>query len=713
MHTCSSAAIIIVAFVAGFVTSQSLLIPKQVDRMKAGDVFQPNPGKKCTDIRNAENHSSINTNVCKCKSGTNTLYFDFNNEDSCYASSDTVGQTTMFFQGTNGQVALVGWDNTNKQWNFVQRPIIHENGTLFDFQSCSQRIELELWEYTNYNFSYTKFNDDIFKPAVPDRKFTFEFSASGQNKKDKSVLQGRLFDISWSCDKSGEKYFTSVKFAGREEYYFGKTPPSPTAPPTPETTEEETTQAPPDYVIVERGLDRDRYSLNGPDEYQNCDWGNPMYALTPDIGDLGCTNLTAISDAYQAGYNTMLKYVGPHEDGDKTSTYTIFIKNNEWTEPKQYDWRLRFLQNSELLISSDACSNGELRIKEIQVLTFDGWKVWTKLVQNYFTLVKHDDNEVAGGETTSSFSLTFNYFEYKYYRAFLGHLFDIQMDCFGSGVYHLFVKFEGSRTYTQGEDNFEPPTHKQPIQTTQSPTPPIKNPPSEASSTSDDNVPVIVGAVVGGIAFIVLLIALYCYCKARRYKGRHNGTTQLKTKESGDAVWSKTAQKSLNIPEGPEDESKKEAAEILELAKEIIHERHSAKERPDVIPRYIMGRPAPNPTTSAYQDPRPSIGPLAAKTDPSKSGPTSPASNLYTDLANVRPGDSAYESLRQDAVIQDDEKPQESYVDMNGIGGEEAYLDLEQAREDFEKEIQQQQEGNNYDNPDYKELQKIEPDNEC
>lgn len=71
---------------------------------------------------------------------------------------------------------------------------------------------------------------------------------------------------------------------------------------------------------------------------------------------------------------------------------------------------------------------------------------------------------------------------------------------------------------TKGEDNFEPPTHKQPIETTQSPTPPITNPPSETPSTSDDNVPVIVGAVVGGIAFIVLLIALYCYCKARRYK---------------------------------------------------------------------------------------------------------------------------------------------------------------------------------------------------
>ena len=90
----------------------------------------------------------------------------------------------------------------------------------------------------------------------------------------------------------------------------------------------------------------------------------------------------------------------------------------------------------------------------------------------------------------------------------------------------------------------------------------------------------------------------------------------------------------------------------------------------------------------------------------------SPSSNLYTDLANVRPGDSAYEKLRQDARIQQDGKPPESYVDMNQMGGEEAYLDLEQAREDFEKEIQKEDE-NDYDNADYKELEKIEPDDEC
>ena len=102
----------------------------------------------------------------------------------------------------------------------------------------------------------------------------------------------------------------------------------------------------------------------------------------------------------------MLKFVGPQEDSEhqSTSPYTIFAKDNKWTEPKQDDWRLRFIQNSDLLMSADACSNGELRIKGIKVLTFDGWKLWTGPVQNYFTLVKHDVE--LNDETTSSFSLT-------------------------------------------------------------------------------------------------------------------------------------------------------------------------------------------------------------------------------------------------------------------------------------------------------------------
>ena len=102
----------------------------------------------------------------------------------------------------------------------------------------------------------------------------------------------------------------------------------------------------------------------------------------------------------------MLKYVGQEDpEHQSASPYTIFTKDNKWTEPKQDNWRLRFIQNSDLLTSADACSNGELRIKEIKILTFDGWKLWTGPLQNYFTLVKHNDIEL-NGETTSSFSLT-------------------------------------------------------------------------------------------------------------------------------------------------------------------------------------------------------------------------------------------------------------------------------------------------------------------
>ena len=80
----------------------------------------------------------------------------------------------MSFQGTNGQVAFVGWDNTNKEWKFVQRPIVYENGSLFDYRSCSERIEIDIYEYVNYDFNLTQINFDIFKPAVPDGKFTFK-----------------------------------------------------------------------------------------------------------------------------------------------------------------------------------------------------------------------------------------------------------------------------------------------------------------------------------------------------------------------------------------------------------------------------------------------------------------------------------------------------------------------------------------------------------
>ena len=56
-------------------------------------------------------------------------------------------------------------------------------------------------------------------------------------------------------------------------------------------------QVPPDYVIVDRGLDRDKFSFNEPDEYQYCDWQNALFTLTAG-NDLGCTNLTEISETY-------------------------------------------------------------------------------------------------------------------------------------------------------------------------------------------------------------------------------------------------------------------------------------------------------------------------------------------------------------------------------------------------------------------------------
>ena len=80
----------------------------------------------------------------------------------------------MQFQGTNGQVAFVAWDNTNNEWRFNQRPIVDENGTLFDYKSCSSKIELEQYEYDGYNWSMSQSKTNIFKPALPEQKFTLK-----------------------------------------------------------------------------------------------------------------------------------------------------------------------------------------------------------------------------------------------------------------------------------------------------------------------------------------------------------------------------------------------------------------------------------------------------------------------------------------------------------------------------------------------------------
>ena len=94
MCTWTTTATILLAFVT-LTTSQSLMIPKQVDRVKAGDVFQPNPGKKCTDIDNAEEHS-LNANLCKCKGGSSTLYFDNDYVDSCFSQLDIWSEGKTF-----------------------------------------------------------------------------------------------------------------------------------------------------------------------------------------------------------------------------------------------------------------------------------------------------------------------------------------------------------------------------------------------------------------------------------------------------------------------------------------------------------------------------------------------------------------------------------------------------------------------------------------
>ena len=101
---------------------------------------------------------------------------------------------------------------------------------------------------------------------------------------------------------------------------------------------------------------------------------------------------------------------------------------------------------------------------------------------------------------------------------------------------------------------------------------------------------------------------------------------------------------------------------------EIIQERQSKKIKPDVIPSYIKNRPVPQ---AQYADPRPRIGPL------SKSGGYEEGDqDLYID---------PYSSLRK-------EDCQENlYLDLAQTNkqtqpiGEEQYLDLDQAKEEYKK----------------------------
>ena len=95
MRTWITSVSILLAFVA-LATSESLLIPKQVERLETGDVFQPNPGKKCFDVKNAENHPT-NKSFCKCKDGWSTLYFDYENEDACFVQSDIESESKRFY----------------------------------------------------------------------------------------------------------------------------------------------------------------------------------------------------------------------------------------------------------------------------------------------------------------------------------------------------------------------------------------------------------------------------------------------------------------------------------------------------------------------------------------------------------------------------------------------------------------------------------------
>ena len=120
------------------------------------------------------------------------------------------------------------------------------------------------------------------------------------------------------------------------------------------------------------------------------------------------------------------------------------------------------------------------------------------------------------------------------------------------------------------------------------------------------------------------------------------------------------------------DPKQKEAEEIIELAKEIVKERHNAKDRPDVIPRYIQDRPAPR-----YQDPHPKIGPLAANGNDYEA--------MTGDLLS-----NEYEALK---IGQEN----------SGFSSEDAYLDLEQTQEIFKSELAN-------DNGTEHEYREIEPD---
>lgn len=113
---------------------------------------------------------------------------------------------------------------------------------------------------------------------------------------------------------------------------------------------------------------------------------------------------------------------------------------------------------------------------------------------------------------------------------------------------------------------------------------------------------------------------------------------------------------------------KKQAEEAIVLAMEIIQERNSINNRPDVVPSYIKNRPVP------IADPFPKIGPLSKTGNQEQIGPANSDNAQYEKLTLIK---DEQEDLYLDLGQHQQQHPPAIM--------EEQYLDLDQAKEEYLK----------------------------
>ncbi|XP_066911171.1 uncharacterized protein [Clytia hemisphaerica] len=209
-------------------------------------------------------------------------------------------------------------------------------------------------------------------------------------------------------------------------------------------------------------------------------------------------------------------------------------------------------------ITSSNCQNVE--ISKVNVMNFDYWQPWItkKKIGDHFRLLKLGK--------LSAISIMIPLTNYATLR---GHLVNIVVSCGNAKEVHkafnVFVKFGGQRNYTKGEI--------------------IKQLPSSKSTTNDDdesslnqnskNTPktssltmIVIGASLGGVAFLVIIVAIILFILNKRLKEQHMAV--IKKQENG-----------LTLDGSRVIVNK----DVLELAHEIIQERaEKMKSRPDIIP---------------------------------------------------------------------------------------------------------------------------------